>query len=61
MRARGRAVLAPVVAWAMVQKQHLESLSQDGPAPWEIGLCWSSRIAIAAVGAIVIWKSVISA
>jgi hypothetical protein len=45
------------LAWAMVQKQRTEVLSTGTPALWERALSWACWVAIALVGAVVVWKS----
>ena len=45
------------VAWAMVQKQRVEVLSEGPPALWERALHWACWVAIATIAVIVIWKS----
>src|SRR5581483_8440644 len=47
------------LAWAAVQKQRLEIESRAQPAAWEIALFWASWVAIADVGAFIIWKTAI--
>jgi len=49
------------LAWAAVQKQRLEMQSSAQPAAWEIALFWASWVAIAVVGAIIFWRTAISA